>query len=135
MATGSGQELDMNRLVVIVLFLIVGGIFFRTFFQNYISEPARTADRQAHVLETLRTSGFRGSAPTPGIPGYERARRVYQYATTGDEQDKQWVIQDAKRRKRAEHSLAIWGSLAVACISIIIIVVIVGLPMLLNRRA
>ncbi len=135
MATGSGQELDLTRLVVIVLFLIVGGIYCRTFFHNYVSEPARAADSSARQLETIRTSGFPpGPAPTPGIAGYERMHRMYQYIATGDEQAKQWLTQDAKRRHRARHWVAIWGSLAVACISIII-VVSVGLPMLLARRA
>jgi len=134
MATGPGPELDMNRAVVIVLFVIVGGIFFRTFFQNYISEPAHAADKQAYYLETMRANGGPPGPPiTPGMPGYERVRRIYQYITTGDEQAKQWVLRDTKRRERGEHSLAIWGSLAVTCISIIIVVVGVRFPMLLYR--
>ncbi|MCK4324794.1 MAG: hypothetical protein KAW89_09710 [Armatimonadetes bacterium] len=135
MATGPGEELDLTRVVVIVLFLIVGSIYCRTFFHNYVSEPARAADSSVRQLETMRTSGFApGPAPTPGLPGYERMHRMYQYITTADEQAKRWLTQDTKRRHRARHWVAIWGSLAVACISFII-VVSVGLPMLLERRA
>ena len=135
MATGPGQELDMTRLVAIVLFLIVGGIFLRTFFQNYVSEPARAAEKMDGQLEIMRAQGgTAGPAPLPGLPGYERMHQMYQYVMTGDEQAKQRTIQLTKRDSRGNHALAIWGSLAVACVSIII-VVIVGLPMLVDRRA
>ncbi len=124
MATGSKQQLDRNRLAAIVLFLIVGGIFVRTFLHNYVSEPARLADRMAGELEKMRAAG---SSTIPSGPGRE-------YIMTGNEEAKQQIIRDVKRYSRDRHSLAIWGSLAVACISIII-VVSVGLPMLLERRA
>ncbi len=128
MATGPGKELDLTRLVVIVLFLIVGGIYCRTFFYNYVSGPARAADRVVGPIEKRQMFG-----PSMASPRLLRGP-LRDYITTGDEQAKQRLIQDTKRRWRNRHSLEIWGSLAVACISIII-VVSVGLPILLNRRA
>ncbi len=128
MATGPRQELDLTKLVVIVLFLIVGAIYCRTFFHNYVSEPARAAGRVVGPIE--KTQMFGPSMAPPMLP----PGPMRDYITTGDEQAKQRLIQDTKRRWRDRHSLAIWGSLAVACISIII-VVSVGVPMLLARRA
>ena len=128
MATGSGQELDLTRLVVIVLFLIAGGLSGRTFFHNYVSEPARAVDCMISQLEKMREVG--PSMIPPMIP----PGPMGEYVTTDDEEAKRQVSRDAKRHSRAKHSLVIWGSLAVACISIII-VVSVGLPMLRERRA
>ena len=128
MAPRSGQELDLTRLAVIVLFLIVGGIYCRTFFHNYFAGPARAANRVVSSIDMQR-SGPSALAPSMVPPG-----SIRDYVTTGDDEAKQRVIQDAKRDARDRHSLAIWGSLAVACISIII-VISVGLPMLLQRRA
>jgi len=128
MATSSGQELDLTKLVAIVLFLIVGGMYCRTFFHNYVSEAARAADRVVGPLDEIRAAG---SATTllPLAPGPTR-----EYIATGDEQAKRQLIRDAKRGWRRGHSLAIWGSFAVACVSIIIVIG-VGLSMLLERRA
>ena len=136
MATSSGQELDLTRLVAIVLFLIVGVIYARGFARHCFLEPARAAQEAQHGLETARAGGPPPpiATPAPGTPLYERFQRVQQYMQTGDEQAKRWLIRDAKRRYRAEHWLAIWGSLAVASVSIII-VISTGLPMLLERRA
>jgi len=139
MATDSGQELDLmdlTRLVVIVLSLIVGGIFFRTFFHNYVSEPARAAAGSIARAERHRTTGTLPLFPRegPASPFYEQAQLMHEYVITGDKQAKQRVIQNAKKRSRAKHSLAIWGSLAVACVSILALVG-AGLPMLLKRRA
>ncbi len=135
MATGPGQELDLTRLVAIVLFLIVGVIYARGFAHHYFFESARAAQRAQHGLETARASGPLPpiATPAPGNPLYERFQRVQQYMQTGDEQAKRWLIRDAKRRYRAKHWLAIWGSLAVASVSTII-VISAGLPMLLERR-
>ena len=136
MATRSGQELDLTRLVAIVLLLIVGGIFARTFFRNYVSEPARVADTTVQYLEVSRASGRSPMPPPvpPGAPGYDLWYLNNEYIRTGDEQAKQQVIRIAKRNSRAKHSLAIWGSFAMACVSIIV-VVSAGLPMLRQRRA
>ncbi len=72
MATGPEQELDLTRLVAIVLFLIVGGLFARMFFHNYVSGPARAADTLVGRFEAMRTSGFNpGPPPIPGTAGYE----------------------------------------------------------------
>ncbi len=128
MATDPGHKLDQTRLVIIVLFLIVGGLLFRTFFHNYVSEPARAAAKQEGQLETARKAG------PAMIPGMVPAGPLREYITTGDEQIKQRLLQATKKEWRDKHSLVIWGSLTVACISIII-VVSVGLPMLLARRA
>ena len=136
MATSSGQELDLTRLVVIVMFLIVGVIYARGFAHYYFFEPARKAELAERGFENARALGslLGEQEPLPGSPYYEQRHRMHQYMKTGDEQAKRWLIQDAKTRSRAEHWLGIWGSLAVACISTII-VIIAGLPMLLKRRA
>ncbi len=128
MATDPGKKLDRTRLVVIVLFLIVGGLLFRTFFHNYVSEPARAAEKRERLLEAARKAG------PAMIPPMVPAGPLREYVTTGDEQIKQRLLQATKKEWRDRHSLAIWGSLTVVCISIII-VVSVGLPMLLARRA
>jgi len=130
-ATRSGQELDMTRLTVIVLFLIVDVIFVRMFFHNYVSEPARAASLWMDRAETYRTRGVLPDLPLDGPrnPYYERAQLMRKYVMTGDEQAKQQIIQNAKRRERAKHALAIWGSLVMVCISTIAVVG-AGLPML-----
>ncbi len=77
MATGPEQELDLTRLVAIVLFLIVGGLFARMFFHNYVSGPARAADTLVGRFEAMRTSGFNpGPPPIPGTAGYEQMHRA-----------------------------------------------------------
>ncbi len=129
MATGSGQELDLTKLVAIVLFLIVGGVYCRTFFHNYVSEAARAADRVVGPLDEIRAAGSATTLLPRLEPGPTR-----DYIATGDEQAKRQLIRDAKRGWRRGHSLAIWGSFAVACVSIIIVIG-VGLSMLLERRA
>lgn len=140
MATSSGQELDPTRLMVIVLFLIVGVIFVRMFFHNYVSEPARAVSLSMDRAETYRTRGVLPDLPMdgPANPYYEQARLMREYVMTGDKQAKRRLIQNAKRRERAKHSLAIWASFAMVCISVIAVVG-AGLPMLqerlLERRA
>ncbi len=128
MTANSGQELGLTKLVAIVLFLIVGGIYCRTFFRHYVSEPARSAERAVAPLEQMRAAG--PSMIPPMIP----PGPMREYVTTGDEQAKQLLIQEAKTRWRRAHALAIWGSFAVACISIIIVISL-ALSMLLERRA
>ncbi len=140
MATGPGQELDPTRLMVIVLFLIVGGIFVRTFFHNYVSVPAKAVDLYVDRAETYRTRGVLPDLPMdgPANPYYKQAQLMREYVMTGDKRAKRRLIQHVKGRSRAKHPLAIWGSFAMVCISIIAVVG-AGLPMLqerlLERRA
>jgi len=133
MATRSRQPLEVNRLVAMVLFLIVAGLFARMFFFNYVSAPAQRVDfllgRVEQGLDLMGGFGPHMTARSPDLP-----QPMRDYLNTGDEQAKQRWIQYVRSTWRDEHSLAIWGSLAGACISIII-VVIVGLPMLQQRRA
>ncbi len=134
MAARSGQELDMSRLVVIIAFLIVGGIYARTFFRNYVSDPASAAEGMARYLEEHRQRGIPPNRPmlliTPA--DQEAYQRTVQYVTTGDKQAKKWLIQYRKGQWRAKHSTEIWSSLIVVCVSIIV-VVIAGIPILLDR--
>ena len=134
MATRSGQELDPTRLVVIVMFLIVGGLFARTFFHNYVSVPAKTVGLAVERAEIYRTRGSLPGLPLdgPANPYYEQTQLMREYVMTGDKQAKRRLIQNAKGRERAKHSLAIWGSFAMVCISIIAVVG-AGLPMLQER--
>jgi len=119
MATDLRLPLDVSRLVAIVLFLIVGGLFFRTFFHNYYTVPARDATNAVLYRESVESESERppGMSPSPQ-----------------EEQWKQRLSRNVKRHVRAQHSLAIWGSFAMVCLSIIA-AVIAGLPMLLERRA
>ena len=66
MTTRYGQELDLTRLMVIVLFLIVGGLFGRMFFHNYISEPARRVGEKLERAEKYRTRGLTPDLPQAG---------------------------------------------------------------------
>ena len=136
MATVPGQELDLPRLVVIIVFLVIGGIYGWTFFRNYVSDPAQAAAGMARYLEEYRQRGILPNTPSILITpaAQEEWQRTVQYITTGDKQAKKWVIQHAKRAWRGRESTEIWSSLIVVCISSIV-VVIAGLPMLLERRA
>jgi len=129
MATHSREPVDVNRLVIVVAFLIVGALFARMFFQNYVSGPAQSVDFALSRVEKVVTFGPHVMASSPDLP-----QPMRDYLNTGDEQAKQRWIEYMKRGYRDERSLAIWGSLAGACISIII-VVSVGLPMLQQHRA
>ena len=131
MATRSGQELDVTRLTAIVLFLIVGGLFARMFFHNYVSVPAKAVALAMERAEHWRTTGTLPLLPLegPASPHFEQAVLNHEYVLTGTKQAKRRLIQCAQRRSRAKHPLAIWGSFTMACISIIAVVG-AGLPML-----
>ncbi len=132
----SNPALDVRRLAVVVLFLIIAIVYARTFVHYYFHQPAQAAKKAERGLETARAIGASAlpTPPPPGTPLYEWSQQMTRYITTGDEQAKQWLIQDTKKLTRARYRLAIWGSLAVVCVSVIIVVG-VGLPMLLERRA
>jgi len=127
----SSSTLDMHKIAVVVLFLIIAVVYARVFVRHYFLEPA-------HAVK-IAESGLKTAIPVPGSPPpgthfYEWSQRLNQYINTGDEQAKQWLLRDAKKQSRARHWLAIWGSLAIVCASVII-VASVGIPMLLERRA
>jgi len=134
MLTSSEQELDLTRLVVIVMFLIVGSIYARTFFHNYVSKPASDValvmDRcaQYRALRALPDLPLDG----PANPHYTQALLMREYLMIGDKRAKQRLVQNTKRSARAKHPLAIWGSFAAVCISIIAVVG-AGLPVLEER--